>query len=147
VVLPNDSDGARQHGESLAAGEHFFDMLGTRAVPAPDGHLAMELDLRPDLTNVRGALQGGLIAVLIDVCAGSLAYRACDHEQGWSTATSDLTIHYLSPVATGPARAEARILRRGRSTFVLQVDVTDEGRDGKLAAVATIGFTVLAPTS
>jgi uncharacterized protein (TIGR00369 family) len=103
------------------------------------------MDLRPEFSNVRGALQGGLITVLIDVCAGRLAYRSCDHEKGFSTATSDLNVHFLSPVAVGPARADARIVRRGRSNFVLQVDVTDVGRDNKLAAVSTIAFTVLPP--
>ena len=83
--------------------------------------------------------------MLIDVCAGRLAYETCDHEHGYSTATSDLSIHYLSPVAVGPARVEARVLRRGRTTIVLDVQVTDAGRDHTLAAVATIGFTVLAP--
>ena len=83
-------------------------------------------------------MQGGLITVLIDVCAGRLAYASCDHDQGYSTATSDLTVHYLSPVAVGPARAEARVLRAGRSTMVLHVDVTDVGRDDTLAAVSTI---------
>ncbi len=60
-------------------------------------------------------------------------------------ATSDLTIHFLSPVALGPARADAWIVRQGRSNFVLQVEVTDVGRDNKLAAISTIAFTVLAP--
>jgi len=83
--------------------------------------------------------------VLIDVCAGRLAYQSCDHENGFSTATSDLTIHFLSPVVVGPARADARIVRQGGSTFVLQVEVTDVGRDNKLAAVSTIAFTVLPP--
>jgi hypothetical protein len=36
-------------------------------------------------------------------------------------------------------------VRRGRSTFVLQVEVMDVGRNNKLAAVSTIAFTVLAP--
>jgi uncharacterized protein (TIGR00369 family) len=103
------------------------------------------MDIRPEFANVRGALQGGLMAVLIDVCAGRLAYLSCDHENGFSTATSDLTIHYLSPVAVGPARADARILRKGRSTIVLQVEVTDVGRGDKLAAVSTIAFTVIPP--
>ena len=103
------------------------------------------MDLRPEFVNVRGALQGGLIAVLIDVCAGRLAYESCDQEAGYSTATSDLTVHYLSPVSVGPARAEARVVRSGRSALVLQVDVTDAGRDHALAAVSTIAFRVLAP--
>ena len=111
----------------------------------PADHLVIEMDIRPEFANVRGALQGGLIAVLVDVCAGRLAYLSCDHENGFSTATSDLSIHYLSPVAVGPARAEARVLRHGRSTIVLQVEVTDVGRDNKLAAISTIAFAVVAP--
>jgi uncharacterized protein (TIGR00369 family) len=144
--LPN-SDLSKLHSEVLERGAHLFQQLGTRDVPSPEGHLVIEMDVLPQFSNVRGALQGGLIAVLIDVCAGRLAYQSCDHENGFSTATSDLNIHFLSPVVVGPARADAHIVRRGRFNFVLQVDVTDVGRDNKLAAVSTIAFTVLAPRS
>ncbi len=142
---PNATEMARLTKEAAERGEHLFQQLGTRDLPSSEGHLVIEMDIRPEFANVRGALQGGLIAVLIDVCAGRLAYLSCDHENGFSTATSDLTIHYLSPVAVGPARANARILRKGRSTIVLQVEVTDVGRDNKLAAVSTIAFTVIPP--
>src|ERR1700722_10458017 len=138
---------ARLTREVAERGKHLFQQLGTRDLPCPDGHLVIEMDIRPEFANVRGALQGGLMAVLIDVCAGRLAYLSCDHEKGYSTATSDLTVHYLSPVAVGPARTEAPVLRRGQSKFVLHVEVTDVGRDNELAAVATIAFTVLAPRS
>jgi acyl-coenzyme A thioesterase PaaI-like protein len=47
-------------------------------------------------------------------------------------------------VIVGPARTEARIIRNGKTSIVLLVEVTDVGRD-KLAAVSTIAFTVLAP--
>jgi uncharacterized protein (TIGR00369 family) len=142
--LPN-AEQSRLHNEVIAQGGHLFEQLGTRDMPSPDGHLVIEMDVRPEVANVRGALQGGLIAVLIDVCAGRLAYDSCDHENGYSTATSDMNIHFLSPVAVGPARADAWIVRQGRSTFVLQVEVTDVGRENKLAAVSTIAFTVLPP--
>jgi uncharacterized protein (TIGR00369 family) len=145
AIPPNATEMARLTREVAGRGEHLFQQLGTRDLPCPEGHLVIEMDIRPEFANVRGALQGGLIAVLIDVCAGRLAYLSCDHENGFSTATSDLTIHYLSPVAIGPARADARILRQGRSTIVLQVEVTDVGRDDKLAAVSTIAFTVVPP--
>jgi len=144
--LPN-AEKTTLHNEVIERGEHVFEQLGTRDMPSPEGHLVVEMDIRPELSNVRGALQGGLIAVLIDVCAGRLAYQSCDQENGFSTATSDLSIHFLSPVDVGPARAEAWIVRRGRSNFVLQVEVTDVGRDNKLAAISTIAFTVLPPRS
>jgi uncharacterized protein (TIGR00369 family) len=142
---PNATEMARLTKEAAERGEHLFQQLGTRDLPSSEGQLVIEMDIRPEFANVRGALQGGLIAVLIDMCAGRLAYLSCDHENGFSTATSDLTIHYLSPVAVGPARANARILRKGRSTIVLQVEVTDVGRNNKLAAVSTIAFTVIPP--
>jgi uncharacterized protein (TIGR00369 family) len=142
--LPN-SELSKLHSEVLERGEHLFQHLGTRDIPSPEGHLVIEMDVLPQFSNVRGALQGGLIAVLVDLCAGRLAYDSCDHENGFSTATSDLTIHFLSPVVVGPARADAWVVRRGRSTFVLQVEVMDVGRNNKLAAVSTIAFTVLAP--
>ena len=145
AIPPNPTDMARLTREVAERGEHLFQQLGTRDLPSSPDHLVIEMDIRPEFANVRGALQGGLIAVLIDVCAGRLAYLSCDHENGFSTATSDLSIHYLSPVAVGPARAEARVLRQGLSTIVLQVEVTDVGRDNKLAAISTIAFTVVAP--
>lgn len=147
TVLPNRNEMTQAHAEIVARGEHLFQQLGTRDIAAPEGHLAIEMEIRPEFTNVRGALQGGLISVLIDVCAGRLAYLTCDHENGYSTATSDLTVHFLSPVAVGPARVEARVVRSGQSKVVLQVEVTDVGRDNKLAAVSTIAFSVLAPKS
>jgi len=147
AIPPNPTDMARLAREVAERGEHLFQQLGTRDLPSPPDHLVIEMDIRPEFANVRGALQGGLIAVLVDVCAGRLAYLSCDHENGFSTATSDLSIHYLSPVAVGPARVDARVLRRGRSTIVLQVEVTDVGRDDKLAAISTIAFTVVTPRS
>jgi uncharacterized protein (TIGR00369 family) len=147
MTQPPNGELSKLQREVLERGEHLFQQLGTRDMPSPDGHLVIEMDVLPQFSNVRGALQGGLIAVLIDVCAGRLAYQSCDHENGFSTATSDMTIHFLSPVAVGPARVDAWVVREGRSTFVLQVEVTDVGRDDKLAAVSTIAFTVLAPRS
>ena len=106
--------------------------------------LAMELDNAPDRTNARGAVQGGLIATLIDIVAGRLAVQGLPSAE--SVATSDLTIHYLAPVVEGPARAQARVLRRGQRSVVLQVEVYDVGAD-RLAAVSTIAFAVLRPRS
>ncbi len=145
ATIPN-AEASKKHWEVIERGEHLFQELQTRDVPSPDGHLVIEMDIRPEFSNVRGALQGGLIAVPIDMCAGRLAYQACDHENGFSTATSDLNVYFLSPVTVGPARTEARIIRNGKSSIVLQVEVTDAGRD-KLAAMSTIAFTVLAPRS
>lgn len=122
--------------------EHFFAQLGMRDVVVDGADLAMEMPTSADRTNARGALQGGLIATLIDVVAGRAALVGLPSAE--SVATSDLTVHYLAPVIDGPARAVARVLRRGSRSVVVSVEVFDAGAD-RLAAVSTIAFAVLRP--
>ena len=114
----------------------FYDVLETADT------VILDLHNRPDIMNVRGALQGGLLATLIDVAAGRLAFAVADSADGVSTA--DMTIHFLAPVMTGPARAVANLVRRGRRTIVVGVDVFDVGGD-RIAARATLSFAVLSP--
>jgi uncharacterized protein (TIGR00369 family) len=123
---------------------HFLAQLDMRDVDVPGADLSMELATAPNLANMRGALQGGLIATLIDIVAGRLAMVGL--ERGESVATTDLTVHYLAPIVDGPAQAQARVLRRGRRTVVLSVDVYDVATD-RLAAVSTIAFAIMRPRS
>jgi uncharacterized protein (TIGR00369 family) len=127
-----------------ATQEHLFAQLEMRDVVVDGVDLAVEMPTAPHLTNARGALQGGLIATLIDVAAGRVALQGMPSLE--SVATSDLTVHYLAPVVVGPARAEAKVLRRGKRTVVISVEVYDVGAD-RLAAVSTIAFAVLTPRS
>jgi uncharacterized protein (TIGR00369 family) len=121
---------------------HVLSQLGMRDVAVDGVDLAIEIETGPHLANSRGALQGGLIATLIDIVGGRLALQGLPSLQ--SIATSDLTVHYLAPVVVGPARAQGRVLRRGRRSVVIAVEVHDVGAD-RLAAVSTIAFAVLRP--
>ena len=128
--------------EVLESGEHLFTSLGMVDVEVDGADLAIEMPVTPRVANSRGGLQGGLIATLIDVVAGRLAMDGAD--AGHSSATSDMNIHFLAPIVEGPARAEGKVLRRGRRSVVVHVDVHDLASE-RLAAVSTISFTVLAP--
>jgi uncharacterized protein (TIGR00369 family) len=119
---------------------HLLGQMGMRDVVETDERLIIEMDNRSDLTNVRGALQGGLVATLIDIAAGRLAGRHVGPDQDVTTA--DMNVHFLAPVVVGPARAEATIVRAGKRLIVTAVDVTDAGRD-RLAARSTLTFAVL----
>ena len=120
--------------------EHLLKRLGMRDVKDTDDQLIIEMDNRPDLTNIRGAIQGGLVATLIDIAAGRLAGNVAGPERDVTTA--DMNVHFLAPIVEGPARAEASIVRAGRRLIVTSVDVFDAGRD-RLAARATLTFAVL----
>ena len=132
--------------ESVHAGEdrpqagHLLAQLGYRDISESDECLIIEMDNRPDLANTRGALQGGLVATLIDITAGRLAGHHVLPNQ--DVATADMTVHYLAPIVVGPARATATVVRAGKRVVVVAVDVTDVGGN-RQAARATLGFAVL----
>ncbi|MBV8928558.1 MAG: PaaI family thioesterase [Mycobacteriaceae bacterium] len=119
---------------------HLLARLDYRDITESDELFIVEMDNRPDLANTRGALQGGLVATLIDITAGRLAGRQVLSTQ--DVATADMTVHYLAPIVTGPARATATVVRAGKRVVVIAVDVTDVGGN-RLAARATLGFAVL----
>ncbi len=122
--------------------EHIFSQLPFFDVVDTDETVIVDLHHRSDLVNNRGALQGGLIATLIDIAAGRLAVKHAGPGDGAGTA--DMSIHYLAPIVDGPARAAATIVRAGKRVIVVGVDVTDVGRD-RLAARATLSFAVMSP--
>ncbi|MCV7041599.1 phenylacetic acid degradation protein [Mycolicibacterium moriokaense] len=120
---------------------HLFGQLPFYDVVDTDDCVVIDLHTRADLVNIRGALQGGLVATLIDVAGGRLAIRHTDGAAGAGTA--DMSIHYLAPIVEGPARATATLLRAGRRLIVVAVDVVDVAAD-RLAAHATLSFAVMA---
>ncbi|MCW2514299.1 MAG: hypothetical protein JWR11_3341 [Mycobacterium sp.] len=120
--------------------QHLLRQLGMRDVEESTERMVIEMDNRPNLVNVRGALQGGLVATLIDIAAGRLAGNASG--AGHDVTTADMNVHYLAPIIEGPARAVATVVRAGRRLIVTSVDVFDVGRD-RLAARATLTFAVL----
>ncbi len=112
----------------------------SEVLASPGCDFAMEMPVTRQVSNNRGGLQGGLLTTLVDVAAGICAIQ--DLPRGQTAATSDITIHFLSAVTVGPARADVTILRKGRNKMVLRVDVRDTGRD-VLSAVSTVSFTLV----
>ncbi|MGV0852964.1 PaaI family thioesterase [Mycolicibacterium phlei] len=120
--------------------DHLFGKLPFFDVVDSDEKVVIDLHNRQDLTNIRGALQGGLVATLIDIAAGRLAVKYAGDLA--AAATAEMTIHYLAPIMEGPARATATLVRAGRRSIVVAVDVVDMGAD-RHAARATLSFAVL----
>lgn len=126
--------------DPVSSRPHMLDQMGFRDVEVTADRLVMEVDNRADLANIRGALQGGLLATLIDIAAGRLAGNLVGADQDVTTA--DMTVHFVAPVVDGPAQAVATVVRAGKRIIVTSVDVTDVGRN-RLAARATLSFAVL----
>ena len=119
----------------------LFDHIGMRP-GTYKGEFAMTIPVSPQVVNTSGALQGGLIATLVDVAGGHFGVQHL--QEGTTMTTADMNIRYLRPIRQGMAYAVPRMLRNGRRAMVMQVDVLSDG-DGeeRLLASATVNFAVI----
>jgi uncharacterized protein (TIGR00369 family) len=102
------------------------DFLGVRFTEGGPGRLVAEMEVRPELVTMIGNLHGGVVAVLIDHVLGSVMYPVMP--RGWWAATTEYKINNLAPVRGGTLRAEANVVAMTRSTSVVRIDVTNDGR-------------------
>lgn len=103
-----------------------------------DGTSRARFPVVPEVCGAGGSVGIGAVAVLVDVIGGGLAALAAQPD--W-IATADLTLHLTRAVADGHVEARASVLRAGRTTVVIDVDLRD-AREREVG-VATMSFSVL----
>jgi uncharacterized protein (TIGR00369 family) len=96
------------------------------------------LDLHKQIHRV---VHGGVLAMLADTAGGFAAFLASP--PGSRVVTIEMKINFLEAVEHGEIKADARVLRQGRTTSVVDCDVTDA--DGRLVSKALMTFSVSMP--
>jgi uncharacterized protein (TIGR00369 family) len=92
-----------------------------------------------EVCDATGSVRAGVLATLVDVIGGGLASSVA--HPNW-IATADLTVHVVGRVEAGATvEARGRVLRAGRTTVVLEVDLADDAE--REFGVATMSFSVL----
>ncbi|NKY57841.1 PaaI family thioesterase [Nocardia flavorosea] len=117
----------------------LLDHIGFRKEPDESGAMTWELPVAPHVVNNSGGLQGGLVATLVDIAAGTLAL---DSLPVGGVVTSDLSVRYFRAVTTGTARAVSTIVHAGKRSIVVQVEVRNMP-ENHLAALATVSFAIV----
>ena len=96
------------------------------------------LNIRPESCNPYGLVHGGAIYSLADNATG-----AAVHTDGRFYVTQTSAMHFLHNQSHGVVRAEAYIRHRGKSSCLVDVDITGEG--GKLIATGEFTFFCVDP--
>src|SRR5512143_3886175 len=88
--------------------------LGLRLAEIDTGFAAFEMDASTERhANPMGTLHGGVLCDISDAAMG-MAW-ASELVEGESFTTLELKINFLKPVWNGRLRAEARVMKRGKS--------------------------------
>lgn len=100
------------------------------------GECLLEFDVREDLHNPRGVLQGGVISTALDVAMGHLV-----HHLAGAGATINLNVQFHRPIAQGRLMCRASLLSRASSIWSMCANARDSA--DKLIATATASFKIL----
>jgi 1,4-dihydroxy-2-naphthoyl-CoA hydrolase len=98
----------------------------------------MPVDDRPVLQPM-GIVHGGVYATMAEGMTSEATFRAVYPDGNVAVGMSNQT-SFLRPISSGTIHAEARRRHRGRTTWVWEVDFTDD--EGKLCALTRITIAV-----
>jgi len=125
---------------SLELIEDTFDGLyGLEILSGNDGEVRAQVTVRPELKQPAGLLHGGVLASMAESMASIATFTSVRADgkaaMGLSNATS-----FLRPLTEGTVHAVARRRHRGRTTWIWDVDFTDD--DGRLCATTRMTIAV-----
>jgi 1,4-dihydroxy-2-naphthoyl-CoA hydrolase len=119
--------------------EGFDALLGMRVLECRDDVVRAEVAVRDELRQPFGLVHGGVFAAIAEALASRGTLAAVGPEgsapMGMSNSTS-----FLRPVSEGTIHGHAVRRHRGRTTWVWDVEMTDD--DGRLCAITRMTIAV-----
>jgi uncharacterized protein (TIGR00369 family) len=108
-------------------------LIGMRMTEIEPGRAVFELAAGPQHASPLGTVHGGILCDLADAALGCA--HAAQLEEGETFTTLELKMNFLKPVWQGLLRAEANVVKSGRTIGLVECRVSDAG--GSLVAFAT----------
>jgi len=118
----------------------FFRLMGIDVGPLGKGEAMLSMQVRPDMLNGVGWLQGGLFTALCDEAMALALFTVLDEDEGIATISESTS--FLQGIRKGRVTATARVVKRGRSIAFLEGEVTNSD-DGSLLSETMASFAVM----
>ena len=117
----------------------FDGLYGLEVLTLSDEEVSAQVVVRDELKQPAGLVHGGVFASIAESITSMATWFAVQGEgksaQGLSNQTS-----FLRPILDGTIHAVARRRHRGRTTWVWEVDITDD--EGRLCALVRMTIAV-----
>jgi uncharacterized protein (TIGR00369 family) len=120
--------------------EHGFDGLyGLTITELTDGEVRGEVPVRDEIKQQAGLVHGGVYASIAESLA-SLATAYAVMQEGRAAMGMANQTSFMRPITEGTIHAVARLLHRGRTTWVWDVEMTDDA--GRRCAITRMTIAV-----
>jgi uncharacterized protein (TIGR00369 family) len=117
-----------------------FDRLyGLEIVSISDEEVVATVPVRDEILQPAGLVHGGVFASMAESMT-SIATWLAVHESGRSAMGQSNQTSFLRPITSGTIHATGRRRHRGKTTWVWEVDITDD--EGRLCALVRMTVAV-----
>jgi uncharacterized protein (TIGR00369 family) len=118
----------------------FFCLMGIDIKNVEPGKAVLRMQVRPDMHNGVGWLQGGMLAALADEAMALALYRLLSKNEGIATISESTS--FIKGVQDGFITAEGRIIRKGRRVAFAEGEVFAEGDERVMLSRTSAAFAV-----
>lgn len=123
----------------FSVNEGFNGLIGLEMLELGDELARGRVAVRDELKQPAGVVHGGVYASIAESLA-SIATGYAVYEEGKSAMGLSNQTSFLRPITTGVIHAEARRRHRGRTTWVWEVEITDD--EGRLCVLTRMTVAV-----
>lgn len=117
----------------------FDTVLGLRLVAVSPDEVRAEVPVRPELLQPFGLVHGGVHAAIAETLA-SVGTISAVLDQGMTAMGMSNNTTFMRTITEGTIHATGRPRHRGRTTWIWDVDVTDD--DGRVCATSRVTIAV-----
>jgi uncharacterized protein (TIGR00369 family) len=135
VFAPANPDYAARVRDSFAR-QPFMELIGARITALAPGFCEIVVGHRRDLTQQHGFVHGGVLASIADSAAGYAAFSLMPAEA--TVLTVEYKLNILRPGEGEAMVARGRVLKPGRTLFVVQADVFARGAGKEEQVLASL---------
>lgn len=127
-----------EHARQFQTGNPFHSLIGVELVERGEGYARCRLPVTEKVRGgVAGSVHGGVLSALVDIVTlSAIASVVRPGEQ--MAGTAELNVSYLRPALGDAVIAEARVLKKGRTLAVVDIDLS--GEDGRLVAKGRVSY-------
>ena len=118
----------------------FFCLMGIEVVSVGDGRAMLKMQVRPDMYNGVGWLQGGMLVALADEAMALAVYSQLMNGEGIATISESTS--FIRGVRDGVVWAEGRVIRKGRRVAFCEGEVWTENGKKALLSRTSAAFAV-----
>ena len=119
----------------------YFGLMGIDAESFGDGSAVLSMEVRPNMLNGAGWLQGGVYVSLIDEAMALAIYTILKEDEGIATISENT--NFYKGVREGKIYAKARVVRRGRRIIFAEGFCYSENDEKNVLAKTTASFAAL----